>query len=451
MTELSFQGALAIDLCTVLLCSCIAIRCAGTLLHPSVVMLGAHAYIVTLRLSQLARGFNPMAYSFSWPLSQSEIVRASLSSDVALIAMALGWLVVRFWGEHKQYTPIEPRIVLSDQRLRIFAAIALCFGVAGILILGPHAEREVMGDHSATTSGYLLAMSGWAGWCFCLLHYRYGFRWPLLTVTAAALTGVMLSSTFRGAVIIPCIFLLFTWLARRSSVNLPWGLIPAIICIWLVWLPMKPIVYGIQSGQHVGDAVSSGIDSTFSNFGQDNGSGIDFQFLDMVASTMTLVDVHQSYFYGTTLAPLLVSPFPRQLWPEKPELNQYQQDLDIPSRAMAKLHMTAGLVGESYANFGYVGVILIPFGISVAFSAAYRRLVGTSLLTPGSLLYLLYLSTYMQLYRDGLISAVWFPFVHCAPMGWLAVSHWIWPPHYQQSPACDNDLSPAYQPTLFSR
>ena len=87
--------------------------------------------------------------------------------------------------------------------------------------------------------------------------------------------------------------------------------------------------------------------------------------------------------------------------------------------------MTAGLIGESYANFGYFGVILIPFCISIAFSAAYRRLAGTSLLTPGYLLYFIYLATYMQLYRDGLISAVWFPFVHCAPVGWAAVSHWI--------------------------
>jgi hypothetical protein len=95
---------------------------------------------------------------------------------------------------------------------------------------------------------------------------------------------------------------------------------------------------------------------------------------------------------------------------------------------MAQMNMTAGLVGESYANFGYFGVILIPFLISLGFSSAYTRLAGTSMLSPGGLLYLVYLSTFMQLYRDGLISAVWFPFVHCAPMGWTAVSHWIWPP-----------------------
>jgi hypothetical protein len=109
-------------------------------------------------------------------------------------------------------------------------------------------------------------------------------------------------------------------------------------------------------------------------------------------------------------------------------LNQYQEDLDIPSRDMAHLNMTAGLVGESYADFGYLGVIVVPFLVSLGFTLAYRRLSGTSLLTPGALLYLIYLSTFMQLYRDGLVFAVWFPFVHCAPIGWTAVSHRVWPP-----------------------
>jgi hypothetical protein len=435
MTDLSLQKALALDLCTVLLCGAVALRCASSLLHPSTVMLGAHAYIVTLRLSQLTRGFKPMSYSFSWPIGENEIVRASIASDAALLAMTLGWLAVCSWGHRGQHAPLEPRIRLSDRRLQIFSAAALCLAIMGLAILGPHAQREVAGNYSATNSGYLLATTGWVGWSFCLLHFRYGFRWPLLSMTAMSLIGVMLLSTFRGAVIIPCVFLLFTWLARRQESRPPWGLVPAVVGLWLVWLPMKPIVYAIQSGMSPADAISVGIYRAFTNLGQDNGSGIDFQFLDMVSSTMTLVDMHHSYFYGTSISPLFVSPIPRQLWAGKPELNQYQQDLDIPSRAMSKLHMTAGLVGEAYADFGYLGVFIIPFAISVAFSAAYRRLAGTSLLTPGSMLYVLYLSTYMQLYRDGMISAVWFPFVHCAPIGWAAVSHWIWRPHSQHATA----------------
>ena len=361
-------------------------------------------------------------------------MRGVFASDAALAAMALGWLTVHFWGRRGFTRRVEPRIRLSDARIRTFAAGALLCGVAGMAILGPHAQRTVTGDHSGSTSGYLLATAGWSGWCCCLLIYRYGFTWALSLFTGAILLFVMLLSTFRGAVILPCVFLLFVWLSRRAKRGLPWAILPALVCLWLVWLPMKPTVYALQQGKSLAEALGAGVETAFTNFGQDHGSGIDFQFLDMVSSTMTLVDVHDGFFYGGSISPLFVSPVPRQLWAAKPELNQYQFELDIPSRAMAKLHMTAGLIGESYADFGYFGVVLIPFAISVAFSVAYRRLFGTALLTPGCLLYIIFLSTFMQLYRDGLISAVWFPFVHCAPIGWAAVSHWIWPPRAQLAP-----------------
>lgn len=434
MIAATYQNALMIDLCTLLLCAAAAFRCTSSFLHPAAIMLGAHMYIVTLRLSQLARGYLPMSYSFTWPINEAEIVRGVFASDAALVAMALGWLTVHFWGRRNPARGTEPRIHLSDTRIRSFAAGALAFAVIGMAILGPHAQRSVTGDHSGGTSGYLLATGGWAGWCSCLLIYRYGFNWALSLFAAFTLLIVMLLSTFRGAVIIPCVFLLFVWLARRRKPGLPWAVLPALVCLWLLWLPMKPTVYAFQQGQSPADALGVGVRTAFTNFGSDQGSGIDFQFLDMVSSTMTLVDVHDGYFYGGSISPLFVSPIPRQLWEAKPELNQYQFELDVPSRAMAKLHMTAGLIGEAYADFGYFGVVLIPFGISVAFSAAYRRLFGTSLLTPGCLLYFIYLTTYMQLYRDGLISAVWFPFVHCAPIGFAAISHWIWPPGPQPVP-----------------
>jgi len=238
----------------------------------------------------------------------------------------------------------------------------------------------------------------------------------------------MLLSHYRGIVIIPLVFLLFTWLARRKSRRLPLALIPAAVILWLIWLPMKPIIYSLQKGKSASEAVSEGIHFAFENFGKENGSAIDFQFLDMIGSTMTLVDIHGTHYWGSTIAPLFVAPVPRALWREKPYPNQYQLELDIPIRNMAALKMTAGLVGESYADFGYFGVIFVPFLVSIAFSSAYSRLAGTSLLSPGSLLYLICLSTFMQLYRDGLISAVTFPLVNCGPIAWTAISHWIWPP-----------------------
>jgi hypothetical protein len=426
MMHLSLQEVITIDLCTLLLCSLIALRCASSVIHPAVMMLGCHTYIVTLRLFQLLKGAKPMSYTFAWPVAPEELMRAALASDVALVAMSSAWILVRFWGRRRIVHPKEPRTFLSFPRVRGFAFLTILLSAGIVAVIGPH--NLMAASESTSVPGPFTDAASWAPWGCCLLHYLYGFPLPLLCFTMVTLVSTLLVSHFRGVVIIPLIFLLFTWFSRRKSSSLPLALFPAAICLWLIWLPMKPIIYSLQAGKSVADSFSYGIDVTFNNFGTDSGSGIDFQFLDMIGSTMSLVDIHGSHFWGLSITPLLVSPVPRSLWPDKPHLNQYQEALDIPSRNMAGLTMTAGLVGESYANFGYFGVFAVPFLVSLALSAAYRRLAGTSVLTPGGMLYLIFLSTFMQLYRDGIVSGIWFPFVHCAPIGWTAVSHWIWPP-----------------------
>jgi len=426
VSSISLQNALLIDLCTLLLCSMIALRCASSFLHPALMTLGCHSYIVTLRLFQLLKGAQPMSYTFVWPVATGEVVRAALASDAALLAMASAWVLVRYWGRRRTAVPREPRILLSFPRVRTIALLTTVAFVAAVAATGPH--NLVAEPNTESMSGYLLAATGWAPWAACLLHFIYGFQWPLLCFTAGTLVASLMVSHFRGVVIIPLIFLLFTWLARRKSRRLPLALFPAALCLWLIWLPMKPILYALQTGLPIGDAISAGVTEAFGHFGTEEGSAIDFQFLDMIGSTMSLVDIHGTHLWGGSITPLLVSPVPRSLWPAKPHFNQYQIDLDIPSRNMAALNMTAGLIGECYADFGYFGVLAIPFLISLGFSLAYNRLAGTYLLAPGALLYLIFLSTFMQLYRDGLISGFMFPFVHCAPIGWTALSHWIWPP-----------------------
>ncbi len=441
--EVSLSAAIAFDFATVAFCALVAYKVGRSLLHPAPMMLLCHCYIVTLRLHQLQTGFQPMSYSFDWPVGMGEVTRASLASDLALIAMMLGWVVMRYWGRRRTVAPQEVRAELSKFRVQVFAVATVIISILAIGIVGPAGlrdERLVAG--TAESSGYLFAAAGWTGWGFCLLHYIYGFPPALLLVTIGTLFASMMFSAFRGVVIIPLVFLLFLFLARRKTRRFPYGLLIACPMLWLIWLPMKPVFYSLQQGDPVSVALDKGTRTAFEDLGRDSGSGIDFQFLDMMGSTMTLVDIHHQHFWGGSIAPLFVSPVPRLVWPEKPYLNQYQKELDIPSRAMAKLDMTAGLIGESYADFGWAGIVVIPFLISVAYTAAFFRLSGARIFSPGCLLYLIYLSTFMQLYRDGLISAVWFPFVHCAPVGFTAVSHWLIPPR-SKTPPMESPISRA--------
>ncbi|MGA2737159.1 MAG: hypothetical protein ABSG65_06860 [Bryobacteraceae bacterium] len=430
MGNLTLFNALTIDIFAVAICLAIAAREARSPLHPAWMFLGLHAYIVTFRLFQLYTGSHPMKATFAWPVAVNEVLRAGAASDLGLLAMALGWIAAR-WIFKRQPPGRPEALAVSKIRVYIAAAVALGLGTVGALTVGR--LEHTMKNTSWDTSGYFAATTSWPAWSVCLLHFIYGFPIPLLAVTAVVLVFVGLTNISRFAVVIPVIFLTLTWLSRRRTRRFPLTLVAGILVAWAIWLPMKPFTRMLRDGARVTDALNEAIRYTYTEIDKDEGS-VDQQFLDMSAATMTLSDLRGTWFWGATIAPLFVSPVPRVLWPEKPKTNQYQWDLQVPARNMAELGMTAGLVAEGYVNFGYAGVALYCFGAGFAFAWAYLKVVHSYYLSPSRLLYFFCLASASQVYRDGLISAVWFPFVYAAPIGWTAVSHWIWKPGRRSAP-----------------
>jgi uncharacterized protein YhhL (DUF1145 family) len=424
VNNLPFVSALIIDAFAIAIGLVIALREGRSALHPAWMFIGLHLYIVTFRLVDLYTGSHPMKATFAWPVAVNEVIRAGVASDMALLAMAGGWIAAR--SVQKRWAGHRPEAAaVSKFRLNVAAAMAMAIGIFGSLTVGrlDHALKNTSWD----TSGYIAATTTWPAWSACLLHFLYGFPVPLLILTAIALIFVAIMNVSRFAIIISMIFMTMTWLSRRRSRRFPFTLVVATFGAWLIWLPMKPFTKMVNEGARVTDALDDAVRYTYDEFGKAEGS-VDQQFLDMVAATMTLSDIRDSWYWGGTILPLFVSPIPRVLWPEKPKINQYQWDIQVPTRNMVDLGMTAGLVGEGYVNFGYAGVVLFGFGIGFAYVWAYLRIAHSHYLSPSRLLYFFCLAAASQVYRDGLVSAVWFPFVYAAPIGWTAVSHWIWRP-----------------------
>jgi hypothetical protein len=424
MDDLTLSSALIIDAFTIAICFAIALKEARSTLHPAWMFLGLHGYVVTFRLLELNAGSFPMRANFSWPVAVHEVIRAGVASDLGLLAMAAGWIVARVVRQRRPRA--KPEVVaVAKFRIWVAAGIAMGLGVYGPLIVGRlhHALRNT----SWETSGYLSATTTWAAWSVCLLHFLYGFPVPLLAFTSAALVFVAITNASRFPIIISIIFLTLIWLARRRSQTFPLTLSVVALVAWMLWLPMKPVTKMLKQGAAVTDAVEEGVRYTYAGFGKEEGS-VDEEFLDMSAAMMTLSNLRGHWYWGSTIAPLVVAPVPRIYWKEKPKLCQYMWDLQVPSRDIATIGMTAGLVAEGYVNFGYAGVLLYCFGVSFAFARAHLRVAQANYLSPSLLLYLFCLAAAPQLYRDGLISAVWFPFVYAAPIGWTVVSHWIWKP-----------------------
>ena len=155
------------------------------------------------------------------------------------------------------------------------------------------------------------------------------------------------------------------------------------------------------------------------------GKGGDTNFLDQAAIVMTLVDRHGSYFYGRTLATLLVVPVPRFWWPDKPAVNQYARDISTPARPIGTIGMIATLVGEGYADFGWVGVVLFPLLAAYGYGKFYFCAMRRPHLSVSRFGYLVAASMLLQVFRDGLTSVVIFTVIGAIPTTFVLHLHWL--------------------------
>ena len=88
------QTALTIDLVVVILCTFFLFRLGRlSAMHPAVIYLFFHVWVVTKRLAELSLG-SPLFSAFPHqPITIAEITRASLMFDVVLVVMTLAWTI----------------------------------------------------------------------------------------------------------------------------------------------------------------------------------------------------------------------------------------------------------------------------------------------------------------------------------------------------------------------
>ena len=122
------------------------------------------------------------------------------------------------------------------------------------------------------------------------------------------------------------------------------------------------------------------------------------------------------FFYGETYLSVLVAPIPRSLWNDKPVsigaplglMNRYSYrgEFDPYLWEQANYYsLSPGFVGEAYANFGYTGVCLISVLLGF-FAALFDKKILTQGITPGSIPWIMLLSTFVLLHRGDFYVAV---------------------------------------------
>jgi hypothetical protein len=404
-------------------------------LHPGTIYLLFHVLVFTSRAYFVLTGSRTLFAGWGQgvvPVSVPEIAWAVNLADLALVSMTVAWIKVAHDDRKRAFPPAFQKLnengaPLSARAIRRVGVIALPIGVAALIYFAyvPSAESYSIGkvDLGAwNSSSWTMITQSWAGLVLMALIYYYGFRKLYVIPICIYLLIMAIQGFDRFRVVIPLLYLLLVWLSRNRQRWPPLWILAAGLCVILMIPPLKTIGNLVQGGNTTADIIAA---TTASLTDIKAGQSGDQMVLDEFASTVSLVDDSQRYYYGSLYYPVLTLPIPRQLWQDKPALNRYQAELSTSSRPMALAGMVATLHGESYANLGVVGIIVISPVVAYWLGNFYFAAMRKSYFSVYRFTYIMVASSLVQVFRDGLIALVMFTLVNMTPLVAIAVLSYV--------------------------
>jgi len=397
------------DLTALLISSSLLFRYGKiSLYHPATTYLVFHFFTFTFRLIALCNGasfFLAEQLDYFTEIESDEVFRASLLADLGLISMTIAWLLE---ANRKQASNTsKSSIILDENALKIVLFISIPIGIWGIFsqLYIPGLAKSQFHFGGWEHSTYIINAQNWLILSYLVIIFKYGFNKFYLIITIICLFILGLQGELRYRVLVPSIFLLFLYLHRQQRRWLSPRFVFIILVGTIIFLPMKYLGKLIQQGASTEDMIEFASEYRES---LNIGANADFAFLDMYASTLTLIDQRGVFYYGTTYLTLFLVPIPRPLWLEKPSIVQWMTDISTPSRNLKELGSIPTIYGEAYANFGYLGIIFVPFLFAKYAARWYFKILHTHSQAANLYLYLYFAAIIVQVYRDGLISVVIF-------------------------------------------
>lgn len=395
--------ASGIDILAFLSCSWLLFRYGKiSIYHPATTYLVFHIFVFSGRLLFLTTGANFFLggqIDYFTEIEVHEITKASLLADLGFISMTIAWL----WEANRKIPiiPVKSVILLDENILKLVLFITIPIGIWGVFsqLYIPGFGKAQINFGSWGESSYIQNTQNWLILSCLVIVFKYGFQKYSLIIIGICLFILAFQGQHRYRVLSPCLFLLFLYLHRENKKWLSSRFVLIILVGILIFLPMKYVGRLIQQGASTDELIE------FASEYQESlgiGANADFSFLDMYASTLTLIDQHGGYYYGSTYFTLIFAPIPRQFWENKPSLVQWMTDVSTPARNLKELGSVATIYGESYANFGIFGIIFIPFLFAKYSARWYYKILDTNAQSANLFFYLCFAAMVIQVYRDGL-------------------------------------------------
>ncbi len=390
--------------------------------HPLTPYLLFHLYSFTYRLFQIVGG-SPLMYTGQTnaeAITPQEITRAMLWADVGLLffAAASWWAHTVF--EAKSAQPVERRVL--NPKIAKFIGL-LCLPVGVYFFYAIKATASVLSVDSAA-AGYIQVMAMWPIGVLGLLIFTFGFRWHLFALAAFFLGSVAFQGYHRFMLVLPLLYFTAFYLQTQRR---RWPTIPILIAALFVGLIFPRLKYIGQAIQY-GDTEEA-IAQFSQAFVKDRQSYTEFaateDFLDQFAGALSLIDFNERKFWGSTYLAIITLPVPRAWWPNKPGLADHLQEISTSGRQYNIEGRIITYLGESYLNFGYAGLILIPALLGYLLTSACLRATSGPMQRLGRYIYLVFFMALVQTFRDGVLSIFVFTFVHNMPLLFTWILHYV--------------------------
>ncbi len=389
--------------------------------HPLIAYLLFHVYSFSYRAFKIYGGA-PLMYegqANAEVITIDEINRALLWADVGLIVFAFAsWLVHQNF-DAKAERPIVRR-VMNPNIVRTVGILCLPLGTYVLLAI-KSGNLTLTEDGGATN--YVQVISMWPIGVLGLLVFTFGFRWYLVGLVAFFLGLVALQGYHRFMLILPLLFFTAYYLQSNRKRWPTWPILVAGIIVMLIFPRLKYIGQAIQYGD-TQEAAAQFVQS-FTFGGKDKDIATSEEFLDQFAGGLTLIDYNGRKFWGSTYLAIITLPVPRAWWPKKPGLADHMHEISTSGRAYNVEGRIFTYLGESYLNFGYAGLFLVPAFAGYILTIYCLHSTAGPMRRLSRYVYLIVFMALIQTFRDGLLSVIVFTFVHNMPMLFTFILHLV--------------------------
>jgi len=389
--------------------------------HPLTAYLLFHIYSFSYRAFKIFGG-SPLMYADQAnadPITIDEINRAMLWADVALMIFACASL----WAHRRFEANVERPVVRRVMNPNIVRTVSiLCLPIGAFFFISAKTGGLEISVESALTN-YAQVIAMWPIGVLGLLVFTFGFRWYLVALIAFFLGQVAVQGYHRFMLILPMLFFTAYYL---QSTRRRWPTIPILagaLAVAVIFPQLKYIGRSVQNGDYQ-DAIVQLSDS-FKFNSKDKADELTEAFLDQYAGALTLADYNERKLMGSTYLAIITLPIPRAWWPNKPGLADHVREISTSGRNYIIEGRIVSYLGESYLNFGYAGLFLIPTLLGYLLTAYCLYSATGPMRRLGRYIYLVIFMAIVLSLRDGLLSIFVFTFVHNMPMMFTVFCHMI--------------------------